>query len=115
MRTPDRRSHIRHPGEHIKVLVRSLNPDNTDWIKGLIYTVDFNRYGIGIETSHRFAMGEKVALIIRTDDSALAELNGVVCNRYKSDIGFRCGIQFQIDEAKLQLIEIEQQAAPSIR
>ena len=114
METQNRRSHARYPGEQLRVLVRSLNTENQDWVKGLISSVDFNRFGIGLETRHCFAIGEQVSMVIRTDDSGLSEINGVVCNRHKSELGFRCGIRFELSDNNEELQAIEEQAAATI-
>ena len=93
-RTTERRSHSRYPASHIKVLIKSLRNDS-DWEKGHISTVDFNRYGIGLETTHNFAIGDILSLLIRTDDSTLAEVNGLVCNRSQTLTGYRFGVRFE--------------------
>jgi|GEM_PF-1233405 len=91
----ERRQHSRYPAGHLRVLVKSLREKDADWEKGLISTVDFNRYGIGLETSHNFAIGDILALVIRTDDAMLTEVNGLVCNRAQTDHGFRFGVRFE--------------------
>ncbi len=91
----DRRQHSRYPAGHLHVLAKSLRNQEAEWEMGYISTVDFNRFGIGLETGHNFAIGDIVALIIRTDDATLAEINGLVCNRTQIDKGYRFGIRFE--------------------
>ncbi len=93
-RSTERRHHSRYPASHIKVLIKSLRNDS-EWEKGHISTVDFNRFGIGLETTHNFAIGDILSLLIRTDDSALAEVNGLVCNRTQTLTGYRFGVRFE--------------------
>jgi hypothetical protein len=93
-RSTERRTHSRYPANHIKVLIKSLRNDG-DWEKGHISTVDFNRFGIGLETPHNFAIGDILSLLIRTDDSTLAEVNGLVCNRTQTLTGYRFGVRFE--------------------
>ncbi|MEE8058443.1 MAG: PilZ domain-containing protein [Pseudomonadales bacterium] len=91
----ERRQHSRFPANHLKVLVKSLRNQNSDWGFGAISMVDFNRYGIGLETAENYAIGDILSLVIRTDDSTLAEVNGLVCNRTLIKDGFRFGIRFE--------------------
>jgi PilZ domain len=93
----ERRFHSRYPAAHLRVLIKSLREQDSDWEMGLISSVDFNRYGIALETEHSFAIGDILSMIIRTDDSTLAEVNGLVCNRSQIENGFRLGIRFEHD------------------
>ncbi len=103
-------------------MARSLRQDG-DWEFAFITSVDFNRYGIGLETGHNFAIGDILQLVIRTDDATIAEVNGVVCNRSTTRNGYRFGIRFEHEnypEAETsegpiniteELLMIEKQAA----
>lgn len=90
----DRRQHSRYPAEHLKVMARSLR-NSGDWEFGSISSVDFNRYGIALETRYNFAVGDILALVIKTDDATLAEVNGLICNRTITSSGYRFGIRFE--------------------
>ncbi len=90
----DRRQHSRYPADHLKVMVRSLRNDG-DWEFGYVSAVDFNRFGIALETGHNFAVGDILALVIKTDDATIAEVNGLVCNRDAIPGGYRFGIRFE--------------------
>lgn len=105
----NRRHYNRYPATHLKVLIKSIRSEDSGWIKGHINSVDFNRYGIGMETEHCFAIGDHVSLVIRTDDSMLTEITGIVCNRTKLDEGFRCGIRFHLEAEDHGLDLIEEQ------
>jgi hypothetical protein len=98
----ERRQHTRYPANHLRVLVKSLRNENSSWELGLISSVDFNRYGIALETEYNFAIGDILLLVIRTDDAALAEVNGLVCNRTQTEHGYRLGIRFEHDGAQEQ-------------
>ncbi len=91
----ERRIHSRFPANHLKVLVKSLRTPGADWGLGEISSVDFNRYGIAIETAENFAIGDILALAIRTDDGTLAEINGLICNRAVIERGYRFGVRFE--------------------
>lgn len=122
----ERRYHSRYPAQHLRVLAKSLRDENSSWETGAISSVDFNRYGICLETQCNFAIGDILTLIIRTDDSTIAEVNGLICNRTHISEGYRFGIRFEHDgceteespEAVINISEeilmIERQAAKHI-
>ena len=91
----ERRHHSRYPGEQLRVLVKSARDQDPNWEMGYISSVDFNRYGIALETSHNFIVGDILSLVIRTDDATLAEVNGLICNRAVTEQGYRFGIRFE--------------------
>ncbi|MFT5577816.1 MAG: hypothetical protein ACI9WS_000567 [Paraglaciecola psychrophila] len=105
----ERRHYYRYPTSELKVLIKSMRSQDSDWIKGMIRSVDFSRYGIGLETEHCFAIGDHVSLVIRTDDSTLTEITGIISNRTKQDQGFRCGIRFHVDIKDDELDFLEEQ------
>jgi hypothetical protein len=96
-RLAERRHHTRYPAGHLRVLAKSLRDKDADWIMGFISTVDFNRFGIGLETKHNFVIGDILAMVIRTDDATLTEINGLICNRTQIERGYRFGIRFEQD------------------
>ena len=98
----ERRSHPRYPASKIKVLIKSLRNDG-DWEQGTISTVDFNRFGIGLETDHNFAIGDILSLLISTDDATIAEVNGLVCNRSHTPSGYRFGVRFEHTDCQQEL------------
>lgn len=120
---PERRLHSRYPAGNLRVLVKSRRTMDSDWDMALISSVDFNRYGIGLETERNYAIGDILTLVIRTDDSMLVEINGLVCNRTQTEHGFRFGVRFEhegsSDEASPdaviniseEILMIERQAA----
>lgn len=122
----ERRQHSRFCAGSLKVMVKSLRNRELDWEKGLISSVDFNRFGIGLQTSINFTIGDILQLIIRTDDNTVAEVNGLVCNRTQIPGGYRFGIRFENDvmdtddspEAMINISEeilmIEREAAAAI-
>ena len=115
----ERREHTRYSAHHLDVLIKSRHLETGLWETGAVVSADFNRFGIGIETEHCFAMGDVLSLIIRTDDSTITEVSGIVCNRIPCEQGYRFGIRF-IDATEdsdtavtvaRELYELEQQAA----
>lgn len=98
----ERRNHSRYPAQHLKVLARSLRDQESNWSAGSISSIDFNRYGICLETNCNFAIGDILSLIIRTDDSTIAEINGLICNRTNTKTGFRFGVRFEHDDCEAE-------------
>lgn len=96
MNTEERRQHSRYPADHLKVMARSLR-NKGEWEYALISSVDFNRYGIGLETEFNFAIGDILEMVIKTDDDTIAEINGLVCNRTVTSYGYRFGVRFEHD------------------
>ena len=122
----ERRNHTRYPANHLKVLIKSLRNKDSQWEMGYISTVDFNRFGIGVETTQNFSIGDILSLVIRTDDATLAEVNGLVCNRKITESGFRFGVRFEHEDSDIEqapdavfniseeILMIERQAAAAI-
>ena len=95
--TIERREHSRYPAGHLKVLIKSLRSNQGEWGLGAISSVDFNRYGIAIECAQNFAIGDILAMAIRTDDGIMTEINGLICNRTITDSGYRFGVRFEYE------------------
>lgn len=118
----ERREHTRYSAHHLDVLIKSRRRETGLWETGAVVSADFNRFGIGIETEHCFAMGDILSLIIRTDDATITEVSGIVCNRVPCDGGYRFGVRFIDTDQDTQesanlsqeLYEIELQAAQKV-
>lgn len=78
----ERRTHSRYPASNIKVLIKSLRNDS-DWGKGYISTVDFNRFGIRLETTRNFAISDILSLLIRTPSPRLMAWSATVAKRLR--------------------------------
>lgn len=65
-----------------------------------LISVDFNQYGIAVKSTHYFSMGERLSLVICTDDGTTAKAVGIICNRSHVQSGYRYGLHFdyQADE-----------------
>lgn len=92
----DRRHHTRYPAHHLDVLARPNDHDSGPWALGEVVAVDFNRYGIALETSQFFSTGDVLSLVICTDDSATSKVTAVVCNRTPQGDHYRYGLQFDL-------------------
>lgn len=119
-RVEDRREHTRYSAHHLAVFVRSLREEGENWIPGEIIAVDFNRYGMALETIHNFNTGDLLAMVIRNDDYSMAEVVGIICNRTPTERGFRFGIRFDFDDSEQgkqiadELLMLEKKTAESI-
>lgn len=94
----ERRQHTRFQTPSLSVTAKSLFGNSSDWVQGEISTVDFNRFGMGIELQYPLLAGDKLSLIIDGQGKELSEVTGVVCNRTKTDTGYRYGLQFDYDK-----------------
>lgn len=98
----ERRQHNRFPARHLQVMVKSLRNHDSQWELAIISSVDFSRYGIGLETEKNYVIGDILSMVIRTDDATVAEVNGLVCNRTVTDYGYRLGIRFEHENYQLE-------------
>ena len=94
----DRRHHTRYPAHHLDVLARPNDQDSGPWALGEVVAVDFNRYGIALESSQFFSTGDMLSLVICTDDSATSKVTAMVCNRTPQGPIYRYGLQFKSDD-----------------
>ncbi len=90
----DRRQHARYPAKLLEVLARSNNDDSQPWAVSEVVAVDFNRFGIALESTQQFGMDEILSLIIYTDDGIASKIQGTVRYCSDCDVGFRYGIHF---------------------
>ena len=118
--TAERRAHTRYAAHHLAVFVRSMREKKEQWVPGEITSIDFNRYGMALETTHCFATGDLLAMVIRNDDYSMAEVVGVICNRTQSERGYRFGVRFDFDDSEQgrkiadDLLMLEKEAATHI-
>lgn len=91
----ERRQHSRYPANHLDVLLKADNTTKeNNWALAELVSVDFNQYGIAVESAHQFAVGDQLSLVICTDDGVTTKVNSIICNRSPCDSGFRYGLQF---------------------
>jgi len=57
--------------------------------------MDFNRYGMGFETTNQHRIGEQVLLDLSLDDKNISDIVALVCNARRSRSGqYRHGVKF---------------------
>jgi len=111
----DRRTHERYLAPSFSLLLKSIqstvNQQNEDIF---LSTIDFNRFGMAIESQHNFKIGDELQLIISDGADHTVEVSCFVCNRAKTNNSYRCGLHF-IDQnthntlTKASLISLEEQ------
>lgn len=94
----ERRRYVRYPVNHLTVTIKSLQHHHHDWDERGVDAIDFNRFGIAIETELNVAVGDVLTMLISTGDQRVAEVEGLVCNRIHTDKGCRLGIRFEYPE-----------------
>ena len=80
----------------------------------LLSTIDFNRFGMAIESQHNFKIGDELQLVISDGTDHSVEVSCFVCNRSKTNNSYRCGLHFMdqnINHTKTKetLISLEEQ------
>ncbi len=94
----ERRQHTRYPAHHLDVLAKSQNSAEGGWAMAELISVDFNQHGIAVKSTHYFSMGERLSLVICTDDGTTTKAVGVICNRSHVQSGYRYGLHFDYQE-----------------
>lgn len=99
MQTQERRTHSRLHGSSVQSAVKR---------KGLFYfgaykaakTIDFSRFGTGIESSERFRLGDELLLSFNKQNEHIEHIVGFVCHAQESEAGCFYGIQFDFTANK---------------
>ena len=111
----DRRTHERYSAPSLSLLLKSpraithLNDEKIE-----LSTIDFNRFGMAIESQHNFKIGDELLLVISDGTKHSVEVACFVCNRAKVDNNYRCGLHFMDQSAtnaqtQASLISLEAQ------
>ncbi len=91
----ERRQLARYPAHHLKVKILSRYSDRHS--EGELFSLDFNRQGMSLESDELLAVGESLSLQLSTHDGLKIEVPAVVCNRCKSQQNFRFGLAFNFE------------------
>lgn len=57
-------------------------------------TVDFNHLGMSVNSLQHFNIGDVLHLVITDENNHSEDVYCFVCNRAKTDLGYRCGLHF---------------------
>lgn len=107
----DRRTHERYLAPSFSLLLQSIANQQNENIS--LSTVDFNRFGMAIESQHNFKIGDELQLVISDGADHSVEVSCFVCNRAKINDSYRCGLHFieqtaNNDKTKETLISLEE-------
>lgn len=107
----DRRTHARYLAPSFSLVLKSTpshaNHKNEDIV---LSTLDFNRFGMAIESQHHFKIGDELSLVITDSTNRSVEVSCFVCNRAKLNQGYRSGLHFiEQSTTKASLVSLEEQ------
>lgn len=90
----DRRIKARHRADTLEVSAAAVGL--LKLFKGHIalQCVDFNRYGMAVECSHKFKKGERLAFRFRGRYIHENDIEGIITSVASTDNGFRYGVVF---------------------
>jgi len=91
----ERRQYHRYSVDHLSAKVMSSFDFSGELAPKHLETVDFNRYGIGLETKESYSVGEVLKIQLCNELESCAEIKGLVCNRIPTGDGYRIGIRFE--------------------
>lgn len=99
MHAQERRKHQRLNGASIQTAAKR---------KGLLYfgaykaakTIDFSRFGAGIESSEKFRLGDELLLSFNKQNEHIEHIVGFVCHVQESEAGYFYGVQFDFSANK---------------
>ncbi|RMF18917.1 MAG: PilZ domain-containing protein [Gammaproteobacteria bacterium] len=90
----ERRIKERHHAQHLSVTARAVSWFGVRRAPVCVECVDFNRYGMAIETTHIFRRGERIEFSFRGRYISEQGILGTVVSRTPSRHGTRYGILF---------------------
>ncbi|UZE95685.1 PilZ domain-containing protein [Alkalimarinus alittae] len=114
MNNTERRTHHRYLAPSLSISLKSIEPqaDNINSIQ--LSMVDFNCFGMAVESQHNFKIGEELQVIISDKLNQSVDVDCFVCNRAKTADGYRSGLYFMhqgenIVASRQLLMSMEQQ------
>ena len=92
--TNERRHHQRFLAPDLSIALHTLKSKEALTQDTYLCVVDFNRFGMAIESEHNFKIGDELCLLISDKYKREIKVNGFVCNRAKKAESYRCGLHF---------------------
>jgi hypothetical protein len=97
----ERRNYQRFLAPHFSISLLAIqsnldgvtNTTNNDTAIGLT-ALDFNHSGMAVYSQHNFKIGDVLKILISSGINQTEEVSCFVCNRAKTDLGYRCGLHF---------------------
>lgn len=109
----ERRNHHRFSAPGLSILLKSLRSkvENTNSVQ--LFSLDFNRFGMAVQSQHNFKIGDEMRVVISDGLNKAVEVACFVCNRAKLEEGYRCGLHFmakneECSVTRESLIAVEQ-------
>lgn len=118
----ERRNHPRFLAPQLSVSLLAINPNTTNNKNTIsskptgLKTLDFNHLGMSVYSQEHFNIGDVLHLVISNGGKYSEEVHCFVCNRARTDLGYRSGLHFlnsetdscDSDASLTSLIAIEQ-------
>lgn len=118
----ERRNHPRFLAPQLSVSLLAINTKTTNDKNTVsnktteLKTLDFNHLGMSVYSQQHFNIGDVLHLVISNGDNHSEEVHCFVCNRARTDLGYRSGLHFLNSEtnrhknhaSSTSLIAIEQ-------
>lgn len=96
----ERRQHPRYPAPAMELMARPLEEASNEWLTGKLRAVDFNRFGMSLETDFPLLAGDQINLVLSGEDERRAEIRAEVRNRQRLLNGYRYGVSFLLDQSR---------------
>lgn len=114
MTNTERRSHHRYLAPTLSILLKSSESKTNDINSMPLSMVDFNCFGMAIESQQSFKVGEELQLVISDNFNQSVNVDCFVCNRAKTAEGYRSGLYFMhqgedVVASRKLLMSMEQQ------
>jgi len=92
--TNERRHHQRFLAPELSIALQTLKSKTELTQNTNLCVLDFNRFGMAIESEHNFKIGDELCLLVSDKYKREIKINGFVCNRARTNAGYRCGLYF---------------------
>ncbi len=94
MNNTERRTHHRYLAPSLSIQLKSSESNTIDIDSMQLSMLDFNCFGMAVESQQSFKIGEELQLIISDNFNQSVNVDCFVCNRAKTAEGYRSGLYF---------------------
>ena len=101
----ERRNHPRFLAPQLSVSLLAINTKMTNDKNTIsnkhneLKTLDFNYLGMSVYSQEHFNIGDALHLAITNEGNSAVEVHCFVCNRARTDLGYRSGLHFLNSES----------------
>lgn len=89
----ERRQYHRYSGESLNIHHEALS-EQAQTLPSALKCIDFNRYGMALESHAPMPVGEQLSFTIVKDEIMSIQVHATVCYRLKDDQRFIFGVKF---------------------